>query len=75
MIIGLQHRFILRIPRVESETGFESQVFLTKYYPDGRLDGEVVQVLGDEDTPGLDITTVVLASGIRTSLTTKSRRN
>lgn len=46
--------------------GLKVKVFLTKYYPDGRLDGEVVQVLGDEDTPGLDITTVVLASGIRT---------
>lgn len=58
--------FIKDVPGWNLKPGLKVKVFLTKYFPDGRLDGEIVQVLGDEDTPGLDITTVVLASGIRT---------
>ncbi len=40
------------------------KVKITKYFPNTTADGIVTEVLGNKNTPGLDITSLVLSSGI-----------
>ena len=40
------------------------KVKITKYFPNTTADGVVVEVFGNKDTPGLDITSLVISSGI-----------
>ncbi len=43
------------------------KVKINKYFPNNTADGEVVEVLGNNSDEGMDITALVLSSGIRTN--------
>lgn len=50
----------------KAQEGDMVKVKITRFFPNNTADGEIIEIIGSSNTPSIDITSLVINSGIRT---------